>query len=285
MPWFYKDGETEVGPIEKADLQRLINTKKIDGNTLIRSADAREWKPLAQMVKSKKPRAAREPATVEETPAVQTGAEPPLAMESRGAPEQTPPPQPTAVCSQCGRSFPRDQVLEYEGQVICGACKPMFIQRMREGVSIDARFNYGGFWIRFAAKLIDGILLTIVSWAIIIPFQMILFSMFIGTDPNEVNPASFFIAWSAMMFLILGFQALYATWFVGRFAATPGKMACKLKIVLPDGGKLSYKRAFGRYLAELVTGLTFTIGYIIAAFDDEKRSLHDRIASTRVVEK
>jgi uncharacterized RDD family membrane protein YckC len=31
--------------------------------------------------------------------------------------------------------------------------------------------------------------------------------------------------------------------------------------------------------------MIFAIGYIMAAFDDEKRALHDRICSTRVIRK
>jgi uncharacterized RDD family membrane protein YckC len=77
----------------------------------------------------------------------------------------------------------------------------------------------------------------------------------------------------------------YTTFFVGRFAATPGKMACGLRIITPDGGRVSYGRALGRCFAEWLSGLTLTIGYIIAAFDPEKRALHDRICETRVVYK
>jgi hypothetical protein len=33
----------------------------------------------------------------------------------------------------------------------------------------------------------------------------------------------------------------------------------------------------------LLSSLTLAIGYIMAAFDDEKRSLHDRICDTRVI--
>jgi uncharacterized RDD family membrane protein YckC len=60
-------------------------------------------------------------------------------------------------------------------------------------------------------------------------------------------------------------------------------MACGLKVVRPDGEKISYARACGRFFAEFVSSLTLAIGYIIAAFDGEKRSLHDRICDTRVI--
>jgi len=77
----------------------------------------------------------------------------------------------------------------------------------------------------------------------------------------------------------------YATFFIGKYAATPGKMACKLKVVTSDGGQVSYARAFGRYFAEFLSAIIFFIGYIMAAFDEEKRALHDRICDTRVIKK
>jgi uncharacterized RDD family membrane protein YckC len=75
----------------------------------------------------------------------------------------------------------------------------------------------------------------------------------------------------------------YETFFIGKYGATPGKMACKIKVVTADGGKVSYLLAFGRYFAKVLSSLTCLIGYIMAAFDDEKRALHDRICNTRVV--
>jgi uncharacterized RDD family membrane protein YckC len=62
-------------------------------------------------------------------------------------------------------------------------------------------------------------------------------------------------------------------------------MACGIKVVRPDGDRVSYARALGRYFAEILSGLILAIGYIMAAFDSEKRALHDHICSTRVVKK
>ena len=77
---------------------------------------------------------------------------------------------------------------------------------------------------------------------------------------------------------------MYETWFVGRWGATPGKMACGMKVVRADGSKVTYLRAFGRYWGKALSRLTFMIGYVIALFDQEKRALHDWICDTRVVQ-
>jgi uncharacterized RDD family membrane protein YckC len=83
--------------------------------------------------------------------------------------------------------------------------------------------------------------------------------------------------------LQIAIAAAYTTWLLGRYGATLGKMACKIKVVTPDGGSVSYARALGRYFAEILSAMIFSIGYIMAAFDDQKRTLHDRICNTRVV--
>jgi uncharacterized RDD family membrane protein YckC len=70
---------------------------------------------------------------------------------------------------------------------------------------------------------------------------------------------------------------------VGKYGATLGKMAAKIRVVTADGGKVSYGRATGRYFAKLLSAFTCLIGFIMAAFDEEKRALHDRICNTRVI--
>jgi uncharacterized RDD family membrane protein YckC len=60
-------------------------------------------------------------------------------------------------------------------------------------------------------------------------------------------------------------------------------MACNIKVVMADGGKVSFARAIGRHFAKFISGMILGIGYIMAGFDDQKRALHDRICDTRVI--
>lgn len=279
MTWFYKAGDQEFGPVSKTQLQELIKSRKISGKTLIRSSPTDPWRPLAEMVRPGAQSATGKP------PAMQGKADSPPSK-----PPPAVPPAPAtafAACSQCGRSFPQEQVVTFDNQVICAACKPMFVQRLKEGVTTPGAFRYGGFWIRFGAKLIDGFILTAVQYAIMIPLGVLAFSSMPSTMDNpEDFMSSEFITVIAVQYLIaLLIPAIYNTFFIGRFGATLGKMACGIKVVTPEGGKVSYMRALGRNFAEWITWMTMTIGYIIAGFDAEKRALHDRIASTRVVYK
>lgn len=87
------------------------------------------------------------------------------------------------------------------------------------------------------------------------------------------------------MLISMLFGMFYITWFVGKFGATPGKMAFGLKVVTPSGARVDYVRAFGRYWSEFVViWLTFMLGYLPLLFDSQKRGLHDRLCNTRVVQ-
>jgi uncharacterized RDD family membrane protein YckC len=97
------------------------------------------------------------------------------------------------------------------------------------------------------------------------------------------------VSFVIIQFLVMGLQiaigVAYTTWFLGRYGATLGKMACKLKVVTAEGDRVSYLRAFGRHFAEWLSGMILLVGYIMAAFDREKRALHDHICNTRVIRK
>ena len=79
-----------------------------------------------------------------------------------------------------------------------------------------------------------------------------------------------------LMFIQLAIALSYETFMIGKYGATLGKMALKIHVMMADGGKVTYMRSLGRYFGKMLSGLTCLIGYIMAAFDDERRALHDR---------
>ncbi|MDB6120052.1 MAG: hypothetical protein JWO08_3833 [Verrucomicrobiaceae bacterium] len=162
--------------------------------------------------------------------------------------------------------------------------KDLVVQQMREGVitGLPGTVEYGGFWIRFVAKFIDGLILLVPN-SLINVLIVTAMKPGAGSATNEApDPAAMAIV---ILPLLLNFaiQGLYSVLLVSKYGATWGKMAVGLKVVTENGGKLTVGRATGRFFAELVSSLTLLIGYIIAAFDAEKRALHDHICSTRVI--
>jgi uncharacterized RDD family membrane protein YckC len=171
-------------------------------------------------------------------------------------------------CSGCGREFSGDDLIKFGDSMVCAGCKPLFVQRLREGLVLAAERVYGGFWIRAGAKIIDGIIVTIIDFAL-------------GFLGNLMGPGIVGSLFQSAISIFVG--TAYVTYFLGKYSATPGKMACNLKVIRPDGEPVSYARAFGRSFAEWLSTVLLCIGYIMAAFDEEKRALHDRICDTRVI--
>jgi uncharacterized RDD family membrane protein YckC len=161
--------------------------------------------------------------------------------------------------------------VKFGDRSICAACKPIYVQKLREGASVAGPMDYAGFWTRFGAKFLDGIILQIAGF---------IMGLGAGIFLRSAGPVITAIVIYPLTFAI---NAAYNTYFIGKFGATPGKMAAKVRVVNPDGSSVSYGKALGRYFAELLSGLLLMIGYIMAAFDDEKRALHDRICATRVI--
>jgi uncharacterized RDD family membrane protein YckC len=244
MNWYYVDGQNKKGPITEEQFQELRNSGQIQDGTYVWHEGMADWKACSEIA----------------------GA---LVQEGR------------APCAQCRKQFPKSDLLQHESVYVCADCKPAFFQKLQEGAALPGILDYAGFWIRFGAKFIDGIILNIVSWVT----QLGLIGVGGAIAVNDEGAASG-MAIAAMVgayAIPMLFQVLYDVFFVGKFGATPGKMACKLRIVRPDGSRLGYGRAFGRHFAEILSGLIFCIGYFMIISDAEKRALHDRLCDTRVV--
>lgn len=170
-----------------------------------------------------------------------------------------------------------DELVRLGDGLVCGRCKPLFVQKLREGVTPAGEMVYAGLWIRFGARIIDGMIIGAAGLVIMLVGWLIFGSPGTPSVTRMIATAIF------QNLLYMGFAVAYTTYFLGKSGATPGKMACGLRVVRSDGEKITYARAFGRFFADWLNSFTIGIGYLIAAFDEEKRALHDRICDTRVV--
>lgn len=148
--------------------------------------------------------------------------------------------------------------------------------------------RYGGFWIRFVARLIDGLITGVAAGIVQGPMFLMMGGMgAMMADPDFARtpafPAAMFGTFTMIWMIGLAVAAAYEIYFVASRGATPGKMALGLKVVRADGQPITLGLAAGRWAAGIVSSLTFCIGYIIAGFDQQKRSLHDHICGTRVI--
>jgi uncharacterized RDD family membrane protein YckC len=188
-------------------------------------------------------------------------------------------------CSECGRPTLADDLARFGDRLVCIQCKAGYAQKLREGVSVAGTVKFAGFWIRFVAAMIDGIILFVVSSIL----QFAVLGRRAGSPfPDPLHPEAHIADTLAILGIawLLGTvtSAAYEGLFVAKMGATPGKMALSLKVVRPGGGPVSLGRAFGRYFAKMLSTFTLMIGYIIAGFDSEKRAMHDMICDTRVIQ-
>jgi len=143
-------------------------------------------------------------------------------------------------------------------------------------------FRYAGFWIRFAARVIDAVLLAIVNAIVKIPLAIML-GVGAGWHAGMIFLPMAMSLMGVSVILSLGIGVVYEAYFVSTRAGTPGKLALGLRIVRADGSPVSGSVAVGRYFAQWLSAMILMIGYIMAGFDPEKRALHDRICQTRVI--
>lgn len=125
--------------------------------------------------------------------------------------------------------------------------------------------NYAGFWIRFAAALLDSV--------IILALSMIVATIFAVMKLGAVG---------SLAQLVLAIS--YYVWFQSRSGQTLGKKVMKIKVVnavgvIPSLGTFALREIVGK----LVSGLILGIGYLMVAWDSKKQGLHDKIAGTYVV--
>jgi len=134
--------------------------------------------------------------------------------------------------------------------------------------------EYAGFWIRLGAFLIDSIILMI----IIAPVLTFIY----GTGYWLGERQGVYGVWDVLLNFV--FPIVVTIWFWLRFAATPGKMLCRLKIVnVKTGGELSLGQATGRYFAYIPAMLPLCLGLIWVGIDKKKQGWHDKLASTVVI--
>lgn len=186
------------------------------------------------------------------------------------------------TCSLCRKAISRSHMIHFGDSWVCAQCKPSYLQMLQQGLTRPGDMRFAGFWIRLGAKLVDGVVLWVVSFALgflaSLPFA-------IADGPATVDPYQGVAGTIAIMLLQISAPVAYTAFFISKYRATPGKMVCGLVITTGDGGHVSAARAVGRHFAEVISGLILLIGYLMIAFDEERRSLHDRICDTRVIHK
>lgn len=138
--------------------------------------------------------------------------------------------------------------------------------------------SYAGFWKRFAAAIIDGIITVIGGFVIGFIFGIIMVAGSIDA-PDDVLKGlgkffGFFLGW-----------IYYPIMESSSTQGTLGKMALGIKVTDLEGNRVGFGKATGRYLGKMISALILFIGFIMVAFTEKKQGLHDMMAGCLVVNK
>ena len=122
------------------------------------------------------------------------------------------------------------------------------------------------------AYIIDGILLSVAAAS----------SAGCSASASSRPTASIYDPLATCISLVIGWL-YFALLESSERGATVGKMAMGLRVVTEQGQRLCFLNATGRYFAKIISAIILCIGFIMVAFTDRKRGLHDMIAGTLVV--
>lgn len=132
--------------------------------------------------------------------------------------------------------------------------------------------QYGGFWKRVVAYIID-----------LIPLAIVGAFLAVSSGQDLLDPAAApGFGFTDLIGLLIGI-AYFVGFESSSWQATPGKRAIGMIVVDKSGRRITPGRALGRYFAKILSGLVLLIGYIMIAFTERKEGLHDMIAGTLVV--
>ena len=222
MTWYYALAGQQLGPVTEVELGELFRSGRINRDTLVWREGLPDWIPFRD-------------AGLEANPPP-AGLPPPLAAGNSPSANEV-------VCAECGKIFPAAETIRHGNASVCAGCKPVFLQKLAEGARINTgELKYAGFGIRFAAKLVDGLILGIPSLVVFVIVMIPLMGS--SSANNSPGPVQFLPL--LLQFGLIFVQLAYQIFFLGKYGATPGKMICKIKVVTAEGGRFGYGRAAGR---------------------------------------
>ncbi len=132
--------------------------------------------------------------------------------------------------------------------------------------------QYAGFWLRFIALIIDGMIIFGMFFCIGYIMGIIGLPNLLTENDNFGDAIGIIIIW--LYFAIMESSPRQATF---------GKTALRLKVTDINLNNLSFAKASLRHFGKIISTITIFIGYIIAGFSNKKQALHDIIAGTLVI--
>ncbi len=162
--------------------------------------------------------------------------------------------------------------------------------------------NYASFGKRFAANMIDRVLITFfcspIYWEIsremdrykrLLPRRRRSFDAFFGGSSDFYGGRSELVdSYTTMAF---GITVIIIAWcyFAGMesspWRATLGKRLLGLEVNDESGKRVNFIQATGRHFGKILSGILFYIGYLVMLGSPKKQTWHDQMSNCIVTEK
>ncbi|HYO78918.1 MAG TPA: RDD family protein [Thermoanaerobaculia bacterium] len=176
-------------------------------------------------------------------------------------------------CARCAIPYCSDCLVDIAGRPYCANCKQQQLLDVRSGV-VRGQLDLATVGKRFGAVFLDWLIIAIPMYAVMAVLIFIPTAQ--GREPSPfVNLIGLPFA-----FLSLLYEGLMMQYKNGQ---TLGKMALRIRVVRPDGTPMSTGQAWGRAGMKVLFGCIWFVDYLVALFTDERTTLHDMVAGTRVV--
>jgi uncharacterized RDD family membrane protein YckC len=234
------------GPFSRAEIEEKLARGEITPDSLAFVEGLAQWTPLRDVL---------------------------ARMDAAARPLHMPPPPPIATIP-IGTGYATAGPIHPPGAMPIGTCYS-YAATMQP----PSHLVYAGFWLRFVAIFIDGIILS----PLVFVYIGIYFAASAGDQSVRMTlDAVLFVGW-----VIIGVsQWLYfALLESSRRQATLGKQLMGIQVTARQGTRIRFGQATGRYFAKIVSGFTLYIGFMMAGWTQRKQALHDMLADTLVVRK
>lgn len=200
----------------------------------------------------------------------------------------------TGFCPRCGQPIVGFAVGQGVPAVAAAPIGAVPAYAGAQAPVVAANIGYAGFWLRFVAALIDGIVIGI-------PLAPIFFMVMLPALKNIQNPQAMQNPAALMtvmgpVFGIIILVSMVASWLYwglcesSSWQATLGKKALGLYVTDADGNRCTFGRTSARYFGgrfiwsiPYLGGMYMLVDAICAGVTAKKQAIHDMIAGCLVL--
>lgn len=256
--WYYADvAQQQHGPVTTNELRQLFLERKLNRESLVWQEGMSQWQPLGDF---------------EDQLSIQA-ADSGIDLRTDYASLTRP---PTATDHTVGHSPYSAPTAALDG---------------RSMVYADGKVVYAGFWKRYAASALDGMLMFIV-FAVVAALAFAVIGINSNALMNDIARGTLGIAMIAVMYGVpLVLQAIYFTWMQASGSqATLGKLAVGIKVTDNEGRRINNGRSLGRWAGYFFfhlfsCGMATLVSAFMVGLSSRKQALHDMAAGTLVVDR